>query len=50
MEKRQSVQTENNDSKTKSQKLEKEHMKNVSGGSYTPDTEEKDDDIVLPEI
>ena len=38
------------DAKEETQKLKKEHMKSVAGGSYEPDTEQKDDDILLPEI
>ena len=38
------------DAEKESQKLKKEQMKSVAGGSYEPDTEQKDDDILLPEI
>ena len=38
------------DAKEETEKLKKEHMKSVTGGSYEPDTEQKDDDILLPEI
>ena len=32
------------------QKLEKKELEKVPGGTYTPDTEPKDDDILLPEL
>ena len=47
---KQSNQEIADDPKTESQKLKKEQLKEASGGSYTPDAEPKDDDILLPEI
>ena len=35
---------------TDNQKLEKKELEKVPGGSYDPDTEPKDDDILLPEL
>ena len=32
------------------QKLEKKVLETVAAGTYDPDTEQKDDDILLPEL
>ena len=50
MSEKQLNQMQNEDQKSETRELDEECLDKVAGGVYDPDTDKKDDDILLPEL
>ena len=50
MSEKQDNQLQSEEQKQENEKLNEECLDKVAGGVYDPDTEKKDDDILLPEL